>query len=59
MHPSRLPHTACIGGVEQSELTGVGMEKSRTSVKVCEAGVGVDGSDETPTVRWHLRTPAA
>lgn len=36
------------------ELTGVRMEKSRVSVKLCEAGIGVDSSDMTVTFRLIL-----
>lgn len=35
-------------------LTGVRMEKSRASVKLCEASVGVDCSDVTVTFRLNL-----
>lgn len=32
------------------------MEESRTSAKLCEAGVGVDRSDETAALGGDLRT---
>lgn len=38
----------CVG------FTGVRMEKSRASVKLCEASVGVDRSDVTVTFRLNL-----
>lgn len=31
------------------------MEESWAFVKLCEASVGVDSSDETTTFRWNLR----
>lgn len=49
---------ASAGRVEESELTVVRVEESRTLVQPREAGVGVDSSDESTTLRGDLRTPA-
>lgn len=38
------------------ELTGVRMEKSWISVKLCEASIGIDCSDKTMTFRLSLQS---
>lgn len=41
--------------LKSRDLTGVRMEKSRFSVKLCETSVRVDGSDVAVTFRLSLQ----
>lgn len=52
---AQLPASA--DWVEESELTAVRVEESRTLLQLWEAGVGVDSSEESTTLRGDLRTP--